>query len=103
MSVINRDAITITYKKPFVEWHNKLFNETNLLENMIGESTTFLIKAGFDNADKAIKKYYKVIFEAVLEGVWTDENDWPQKRNWKTFNEWFTYEISDWVVDLVEK
>ena len=45
-------------------------------------------------------KNYKQLFEEELEGQWTDENDWPEKISFKLFNEWFSYEISDLVVDL---
>ena len=45
-------------------------------------------------------KNYKQLFEEELEGQWTDENDWPEKRSFKLFNDWFSYEISDLVVDL---
>ena len=57
----------------------------------------------FDNAEKHIKKYFKQIFEEELEGVWLDENDWPSKRDFKTFCEWFDFEISDMVIDLSKK
>jgi hypothetical protein len=103
MKVINRGAITITYKKPFVEWNNRLFPDLPIFENMLGESKTYLVKDDFDDAEKVIKKHYKQIFELELESYWTDENDWPKNRDFKLFNEWFAYEISDWVVDLINK
>lgn len=100
MKVINRSAITINYNKPFVDWSNALTPELPMSEKMLGESTTYLVKGDFDNSEKCIKKYFKKIFEEELEGQWTDENDWPQNRTFKLFNEWFTYEISDLVIDL---
>jgi hypothetical protein len=100
MIVYNRSAITISYKKPFVDWNNQLSPELQIDEAILGESKTYLTKPDFEDADKLIKKYYKEIFELELEGMWTDENDWPQERDFKTFNEWFSYGISDWVVDL---
>lgn len=100
MKITNRSAITINYKKPFVDWSNALTPELSMNENMLGESTTYLVKADFDDAEKCIKKYYKEIFELELDGQWTDENDWPQKMTFKLFNEWFSYEISDLVIDL---
>jgi hypothetical protein len=100
MKVTNRSAITINYKKPFVDWSNALTPELPMSEMMLGESTTYLIKEDFENADQCIKKYYKEIFELELDGQWTDENDWPQKLTFKLFNKWFSYEISDLVIDL---
>jgi len=103
MKVISRSAITITHKKSFIDWNNVLFPDLPLYENMIGESKTYLIDELVDNADDVIKKHYKQIFETELEGTCTDENEWPDKRTLKLFNEWFSYEISDWVMDLSNK
>ena len=44
MNVISRSAITITFKKPFVDWNSTLFHNLLLHENMIGESKTYLIR-----------------------------------------------------------
>jgi hypothetical protein len=52
MKVVNRSAITLTYKKPFIDWHNKLFSEMPYEENMLGESKTYLINQIFNNAEQ---------------------------------------------------
>lgn len=103
MKISERGAITITYKKPFAEWNNKLTPELPLHENILGESKTYLTKVDFDDGDQLIQKHYKEIFELELEGMWTNENDWPENRNFKLFEEWFDYVISDWVTDLVKE
>jgi len=103
MKVLSRSAITLTHRKPFIEWNNKLFPDLLMHENLLGESKTYLINEFFDNAGDVIKKHYKEIFEIELEGICIDENEWPEKRNLKLFNEWFSYEISDWVMDLSNK
>ena len=103
MNVLSRSAITITHKKPFIEWNNTLFPDLLMYENMLGESKTYLIDELTNNADKVIKKYYQKIFETELEGICIEENEWPENRNLKLFNEWFSYEISDWVMDLSNK
>ncbi|MBD0725109.1 hypothetical protein B6A10_07955 [Flavobacterium sp. L1I52] len=103
MKVYNRSAITINYKKPFVDWNNQLTPDFQMDENILGESKTYLTQENFDDPITLVEKYYKIIFELELEGIWTDEVDWPQKRDFKTFNEWFSYEVSDWVVDLDKK
>ncbi len=103
MKTLHRSAITINYKKPFIEWNNKLFPDLLMEENVCGESKTYLIDNIFDNAEEVIKKHFKIIFETELEGICTDENEWPKKLSIKLFNEWFSYEISDWVMDLSKK
>lgn len=103
MKVYNRSAITINYKKPFVDWNNQLTSDFQMDENILGESKTYLTQENFDDPIALVKKYCKAIFDLELEGIWTDEADWPQKREFKTFNEWFSFEVSDWVVDLDRK
>lgn len=103
MNFLNRSAITISYNKPFIEWNNKLMPDLTLDENMLGESKTYLTDEIFNDAEKLMKKYYKQIFEMELEGIWTDENDWPKNRTFKLFIEWFNYEVSDFVIDLSNK
>ena len=45
MKILNRKAITINYKKPFVDWTNALTPESPAKEaNILGESATYLIK-----------------------------------------------------------
>ena len=63
MKVVNRSAITLTYKKPFIDWHNQLFPDLPYEENVMGESKTYLINQLFNNADQVLKKHYKEIFE----------------------------------------
>jgi hypothetical protein len=103
MKILHRCAITVNYKKPFIEWNNKLFPDLPMEESILGESKTYLIDDIFDNAEEVIKKYYKIIFKTELEGICIDENEWPKKLSLKLFNMWFGYEISDWVMDLSKR
>ncbi len=103
MQILNRSAITVTAKQPFVDWANGLTPELPMELNVLGESHTYLTNPDFDDAQKHIKKYFKQIFEEELESIWTDENDWPKKIDFNTFCEWFHFEISDWVQDLSTK
>jgi hypothetical protein len=99
MKVLNRAAITITYKKSFIDWHNNLFEDSKMHENMIGESKTYLVNENFDNVDILIKRHYKEIFENELLENWNDENDFPKNISRKLFDKWFDYEVSDFVYD----
>ena len=103
MKIYNRSAITVRAKQPFVDWINALTPESPLSMDRFEVSNTYLTNPDFHNADKHIKKYFLQIFEEELEGMWTDENDWPQTIDFTTFCEWFHYEISDWVQDLSKK
>jgi hypothetical protein len=60
MQIINRSAITLKYKPPFIDWHNSLMPDRPYTENIAdGSATTYLIPDFKGNADGVIKKYYK--------------------------------------------
>ncbi len=102
MHVINRSSITVSFKKPFADWINKLDAQHLIEEMMLGESSTYLVKEMFNDAGDLIKKHYKNIFENELMVMWMDENDWLANRTFKMFNEWFSYEISGFVYDTMK-
>jgi hypothetical protein len=47
-----------------------------------------------------LKKHFSTIFEKELYSMITDPDLWPQKRDFKTFNEWFSTHACDTVFDL---
>jgi len=100
MNIVNRTSITVTFKKPFIDWNNNLTPDLPVSENMIGESSTYLIPEDFNDAEKLLKKHFKKIFKNELFMMWEDENDWPVNRSFKVFNEWFSVEISSFVYDI---
>jgi hypothetical protein len=100
MHIINRSAITVSYKQPFIDWHNNLMSSN---EKMLEESSTYLIPELADNTADILKKYFLEIFETELFQMWTDENDWPPNITISLFHQWFRAEISGWVYDLGKK
>ena len=44
---------------------------------------------------------YEALFEAELEGWYTDETLWPQKRTLKLFHQWFEVECHTVIEDTV--
>jgi len=57
----------------------------------------------FEDLSKAkrwLRKHYLTIFEEVLLGWITDENDWPKDLSYKTFTQWFDPEFNLMVFDL---
>ena len=106
MQSINRTAVIIRPKQPFIDWLNSIpddsFNFT--LEQISKENLTFLIPEYDDptNSLAYIKRIYSDIFEFELFGWITTEELWPKKRTWKIFREWFDVEINSEVFDLVD-
>ncbi len=106
MKIINRSAVIVKPKKPFLEWLNGLpSEEKRSLDDIRDECTVFLIPE-YDMAKEAkdfIKRNFKTIFRIELEGWHTDPKDVPEKLTYKMFKEWFECEISSEIVDLSPK
>lgn len=100
MDLLDKLAITVTYKKSFIDWGRNLVPDMPDHLGVFGESKTYLIKFSNQNADKILNKYWREIFEIELNGIWTNENDWPPKLTKKMFFEWFSVELSDFVIEL---
>jgi len=54
-----------------------------------------------ENYEKWIELNFKELFESELEGWYTDETLWPQKRTKKIFDEWFDVECHSVLIDTV--
>lgn len=95
-SFVDRFAIIIKPRQPFLDWCSKLFPE----EEDFNATNTYLISDDINDIDSWLKKEYEKIFVAELE-AWTHiEKEWPQKRNYKMFEEWFSIDQSTLVYDL---
>ena len=98
--MIYKSAITISYKKPFIDWNNKIFPELPMEEDMLGESSTYLVKVDFDDPEALLEKHFKEIFKDELSNITDDENKWPSPLNIDLFADWFYVEVSDTVAEL---
>jgi hypothetical protein len=105
--MINRSAIILKYKGPFVRWVNEA--DPNIddpgvtLEEANEDQTVYLIAEDeCENIEKWISLNYKALFENELEGWYTDESLWPKKRDKKTFKEWFTVECHSEIIDTIQ-
>lgn len=98
---INRSALVLTIKEPFVNWLNKMYAEDDHSE-VTKDSNVYLIDDIEDvvGVEKWLKKKYKLFFEKELEAWITDKKYWPKKRTYKMFTEWFSIKISTAVYDL---
>lgn len=103
--MVNRGLVIATAKEPFREWLRSLPDPTDVsLEEINEDCTAYLIPEFEDDAqrDRVLKKFFILIFEAQLAGWWTREEDWPQKRDVRTFRKWFDLQFHAVVEDLVD-
>jgi len=92
---VNRTLVLIKPKKPFIDWAKYVDNENELSDELIEETfseySAYLMKDvdDEDELEKIIRKQYSKIFENELAGWSQDESEWPQKRSYEVFKEWF--------------
>ena len=104
MKLVNKAAIVIKPKQPFINWANHFDDDgpTLSLEDARHDPDVSLVD-DLENElekEKVVRKYYKTIFEHELEAWMTDENSWPVKRDLRTFLNWFDVDICSMVLNL---
>ncbi len=106
MFVVNRSALLVKRKNPYIDWANALDEDGPRLslDEPMKDSTVYLVdEIGYHgDAQEVIRKYYSTIFEQELVAWHLVEKDWPQKRDLKTFQDWFEVEAHSMVLDICE-
>ena len=97
---IDRFAIIIRPLKPFLDWATNLY--PNEIED-IAKTRTYLISEDIDDVSAWLTKKFNQIFEFELESWHLNKKEWPQKRNYKMFKEWFQVDISTMIYDFETK
>jgi hypothetical protein len=99
---INRNAIVVKPQKPFFDWINFIYPESPVNEKE--EANICLIREMESNEaiGKWLKRNFDRIFQNELNDWHTAEEDWPKRRTFKIFQDWFSYEIHSMVLDLEE-
>ena len=103
--MINRALVIAIAKQPFREWLQSLPDPCDQsLEEINEDRTAYLIPEYEDEnqRERALKRVYGMIFEDQLAEWWTREEDWPQKRDLRTFRKWFDLKYHSVVEDLVD-
>lgn len=104
--MINRAAVILRYKEPFVRWINEADPYEDdpgiTAENANDDLNVYLITdTDGENVEEWISLNYKTLFESELEDWYTDKSLWPKKRDRKTFDEWFAVEFHSVIIDTV--
>jgi hypothetical protein len=102
MKTINRTALTIIPKQPYIDWADSFEDDGPKMDAEAKHSTSVLISDKYDEYtyEKSLKKIYPTIFEEEL-AAWMDDPDvWPKDRSFKKFNEWFEIRVSDTIIDF---
>ncbi len=106
MYTLNRSAVVLKPKQPFVDWLNALPGEDKYtLDQLRGEPRVILLPK-FSRPGEEIGYLRKIspeLFSYQLWGWYTDESAWPGQRDWNVFQEWFDIRFCSEVFDMVEK
>jgi hypothetical protein len=101
---INRSAISLKPLQPFIDWHNAIYPDSKIDESFFNEVNIYLINnSNFDDIEAYLKKKFDRYFMMELDGWHTNKKEWPQRRTYKVFKEWFRIDISTAVYDLEKK
>lgn len=100
---LNRSAIAVQPKQPFVDWLNKVENNNDLLKlEQINDWSLYLVDEMFEaeNLEEWLKKNFEQIFLKELFAWHLLIENYPQKITYKMFLEWFNYKVYLNAVDL---
>lgn len=107
--VINRAAVILKYREPAIRWINAADpyeDNPGMTRHAVNrERTVYLISD--EHAESLatmaswVERHYQDLFEAELEGWYTDPTLWPQDRTFRLFQTWFDVECHSVVVDMV--
>jgi len=104
--MLNRTAIILRYKDPFVRWINEGDPHDDCPDIHVGqdEQTVYLIHQITypEDVDEWIALNHELLFESELESWYTDEALWPKNRTLELFKEWVHVEYHSRVDDLVD-
>lgn len=98
---INRNAIIIKVKQPFIDWLKQMGNNT-LFPPQNENDNVYLLEE--KESDKGVESWLKKNFDKIFKfelSVWSeDKKSWPANRNYKMFREWFDVAFNTLVYDL---
>jgi hypothetical protein len=104
--MINRAAILLKAKQPFLDWINQADPEDDnpqlSLEELNEDRTVYLIDdLDAENPEEWIRLNHGQLFASELEDWYTDESFWPKERGLEAFYQWFAVECHSIVIDTV--
>ncbi len=101
MRTVNRSAVVVRPRDPFLKWLLSVDPEAKDLEPSIRDVSVYLVPPDPNEQQEAapVEEWFADVFERELDGWHRDESRWPV-RDVTTFLEWFDVEATSVVVDL---
>ncbi len=103
--MLNRAALILRYKQPFVDWINAVDPSPTShflsLADVDSERTVYLIDVeDEDELADWLRRHHSEIFGEELKGWYTDPKLWPRNRSLKVLKEWCALELHTVVLDF---
>ncbi len=104
MKRVERTAVIVIPKQPYIDWANSLEEGgVKIGVDYTPEHTIYLVEdiTGYMVDTVAIiKPHFEFIFEEELNSWHRLVSNWPPNRDLDTFLEWFEVEIHSLILDL---
>jgi hypothetical protein len=107
MILLNRSAIVVIPKQPFLDWLRGIdaANTELNLDDLAAEPTIYLLPTC--DSEEAMTEYlsevYADIFDEELNGWHTDDSVWPHDPTFEMFGLWFDYRFHSMLVDVCDE
>ena len=107
MEGVNRSAIIVIPKQPFLDWLRLVdpdFEDVTLAE-LQTDPIVYLIPEVECDEDLSthLRKFCVEIFEEHLDEWIADDTLWPMDRGFEAFSRWFAVSFHSTVIDYVEE
>ena len=101
MFTINRIAVVVEPKGPYYAWARQLDEDGPSIDDKAPKDrcSVYLIEWA-EAAEPILRRHFGRIFEEKLNAWHRVADDWPQKRTYKMFRDWFHIRLVDLVLDL---
>lgn len=103
MSLLNRIAIIINRKQPYIDWANGFDEDGPKLTADFGSRESIYlvpVDQGEETIAALLAAWWTDIFEEELAAWMRFEDDWPPNRTREMFDAWFDATTTDTVIDL---
>ena len=106
MLLVNRTAVIIIAKQPFLDWLHAVDPTSRQLklDDLNVEPSIYLLpnSDSDEQAKKNLRRICKQIFAHELNGWWSEPSAWPQDLSYGVFVKWFDWRHHSMVFDVAE-
>lgn len=106
MRAVNRSAVVVVPKQPFLDWLHRVDSTSGVLTltDLEDDPSVYLLpQCDFErDLEECFKKACVKIFEDQLNGWYRAEELWPEDRSVRTFKRWFDYRFHSVLFDLAD-